>query len=105
RRGAASEGVAIVLPMPSHCPYASQGFVFCACPLPTRLALLWQIFCGTGFPNQFFGDSWVVGFWRGRPWLSGHLTGRRSSDGFSSRFWLNWVTRRAAKCALCTCQG
>jgi hypothetical protein len=23
------------------------------------LALLWQIFSGTGFPNQFFNDSWV----------------------------------------------
>src|SRR5437660_12041944 len=30
------------------------------------LALLWQIFSGTGFPNHFFCDSWVVGFWRGR---------------------------------------
>jgi hypothetical protein len=28
------------------------------------LALLWQILIGTGFPNQFFNDSWVVGFWR-----------------------------------------
>jgi hypothetical protein len=28
------------------------------------LALLWQIFSGTGFPNQYFCDSWVVGFWR-----------------------------------------
>src|SRR5262249_28723169 len=28
------------------------------------LALLWQIFRGTGFPNHFFCDSWVVGFWR-----------------------------------------
>ena len=26
------------------------------------LALLWQILSGTGFPNQFFNDSWVVGF-------------------------------------------
>src|SRR4051812_44105170 len=26
------------------------------------LALHWQIFRGTGFPNQFFSDSWVVGF-------------------------------------------
>ena len=33
------------------------------------LALLWQIFSGAGFPNHFFCDSWVVGFWRGRPWL------------------------------------
>jgi len=32
-----------------------------------RLALLWQILSGAGFPNQFFCDSWVVGFWRGRP--------------------------------------
>src|SRR5260221_14218870 len=30
----------------------------------TRLALLWQILSGRGFPNQFFNDSWVVGFWR-----------------------------------------
>jgi hypothetical protein len=28
------------------------------------LALLWQILSGRGFPNQFFNDSWVVGFWR-----------------------------------------
>src|SRR5438034_5273718 len=32
---------------------------------PPRLALLWQILSGTGFPNHFFCDSWVVGFWRG----------------------------------------
>jgi hypothetical protein len=34
------------------------------------LALLWQISGVTGdfgFPNQFCSDSWVVGFWRGRP--------------------------------------
>ena len=30
----------------------------------TALALLWQILSGMGFPNQFFNDSWVVGFWR-----------------------------------------
>ena len=29
-----------------------------------NLALLWQIFSDVGFPNQFFCDSWVVGFWR-----------------------------------------
>src|SRR5258707_9205422 len=29
-----------------------------------ELALLWQILRDTGFPNQFFCDSWVVGFWR-----------------------------------------
>jgi hypothetical protein len=28
------------------------------------LALLWQILAAPGFPNQFFCDSWVVGFWR-----------------------------------------
>src|SRR5262245_55604505 len=28
------------------------------------LTLLWQILNGLGFPNQFFCDSWVVGFWR-----------------------------------------
>ena len=33
-----------------------------------NLALLWQIFSGTGFPNQFFNDSWVVGFLEDRPW-------------------------------------
>src|SRR5262249_31822602 len=27
-----------------------------------ELTLLWQILSGTGFPNQFFCDSWVVGF-------------------------------------------
>jgi hypothetical protein len=42
------------------------------------LALLWQILSGTGFPNQFFCDSWVVGFWRGRPWLAGHRIGTTS---------------------------
>ena len=37
-------------------------------PHPAQaLALLWQIFSGTGFPNQFFNDSWVVGL-EGRPW-------------------------------------
>src|SRR5262252_4903691 len=55
----------------------------------SQLALLWQIFSGTGFPNQFFSDSWVVGFWRGRPWLAGHRTGRGSSNAFSNRFWLS----------------
>jgi hypothetical protein len=28
------------------------------------LALLWQILSDAGFPNQFFCDSWGVGFWR-----------------------------------------
>ena len=48
----------------------------------SSLALLWQIVIGAGFPNQFFGDLWVVGFWRGRPWLAGHRTGRGSSNAF-----------------------
>src|SRR6266436_4026270 len=69
------------------------------------LALLWQILMGTGFPNQFFCDSWVVGFWRGRPWLAGRRIGKKSLDAFSSRFWIGWVTRRGAKCVLSTCRG
>src|SRR5258705_1262823 len=40
------------------------------------LALLWQILSSTGFPNQFFCDSWVVGFWRGRPWLGRRRIGK-----------------------------
>jgi hypothetical protein len=44
------------------------------------LALLWQILSGRGFPNQYFCDSWVVGFWRGRLWLAGHWTGETSLD-------------------------
>src|SRR5262249_48153057 len=44
------------------------------------LTLLWQILRRAGFPNQFFSDSWVVGFWRGRPWLAGHWIGERSLD-------------------------
>src|SRR5258708_34768729 len=38
------------------------------------LALLWQIFACTGFPNHFFCDSWVVGF------LEGPTMVRRTSD-------------------------
>ena len=26
-----------------------------------------RLLAGTGFPNHFFCNSWVVGFWRGRP--------------------------------------
>src|SRR5262245_26290274 len=50
------------------------------------LALLWQILSGTGFPNQFFCDSWVVGFWRGRPWLAGCRIGKTSLNVGSCRF-------------------
>src|SRR6266508_4396425 len=66
------------------------------------LALLWQILRGAGFTNHFFYDSWVVGFWRGRPWLAGHWTGRRSLDAFSSRLWIGWVTRRGDGCVRST---
>ena len=60
---------------------------------------------GTGFPNQFFCNSWVVGFWRGRPWLAEFRIGGRSLDAFSSRFWLGWVTRRGDKCVHSTFRG
>ena len=33
------------------------------------LALLWQILSDAGFPNQFFCDSWAVGFWRADQWF------------------------------------
>src|SRR6266404_4234597 len=69
------------------------------------VTLLWQILSGTGFPNQFFCDSWVVGFWRGRPWLAGRRIGKKSLDAFSSRFWLGWVTKRGEKCVHSTCRG
>src|SRR5581483_8332063 len=70
-----------------------------------RLALLWQIFSYPGFPNQFFCDSWVVGFWRSRPWLAGHWIGRQSLGGGSSRFWIGWVTRRGDACVRSTYRG
>src|SRR3984893_14170047 len=44
-----------------------------------ELALLWQIFSGTGFPNQFFNDSWVVGFWRADHGRHNVELGRRAS--------------------------
>ena len=43
------------------------------------LALLWQIFSGTGFPNQFFNNSWVVGFWRADHGRHNAELGRRAS--------------------------
>ena len=52
------------------------------------LTLLWQIWSGKGFPNQFFCDLWLVGYWRGRPWLAAHWVGKKSLDVFSSRFWI-----------------
>src|ERR1700732_1555278 len=69
------------------------------------LALLWQIFRGSGFPNQFFCDSWAVGLWRGRPWRAGHRIGRKSLDVGSNRFWIGWGTRRGDKCARSMCRG
>jgi aryl-alcohol dehydrogenase-like predicted oxidoreductase len=69
------------------------------------LALLWQILRGMGFPNQFFCDSWVVGFWRGRPWLAGHWIGETNSDVGSSRFWIGWVIKPAGKCVRFTYRG
>jgi uncharacterized protein (TIGR00730 family) len=69
------------------------------------LALLWQILSGTGFPNQLFSDSWVVGFWRGRPWLAGHRIGETSLDAGLSRFWSGWGIKRDGKCVRSTSRG
>ena len=58
------------LPMPSPGITATRKTRFegmdlsCCCVCRAKLALLWQILRGAGFPNQFFGDSSVVGFWR-----------------------------------------
>ena len=68
------------------------------------LALLWQILGGAGFPNQFFCNSWVVGFWRGRPWLPERWIGGMSLGVGSSRFWLAWATRRGDRCVRSTCR-
>jgi DDE superfamily endonuclease len=79
---------------------ASTVSVWCGLCRPL-LALLWQILSGIGFPNHFFCDSWVVGFWRGRPWLAGRWIGKTSLDVGSSRFWIGWVTRaRRQMCPL-----
>src|SRR5262249_55863972 len=55
--------------------------------------------------SPFFCDSWVVGFWRSRPWLAGHRIGKKSLDAFSSRFWIGWVTRCGDKCVHSTCRA
>src|SRR5262249_40372432 len=34
----------------------------------------------------FFCDSWVVGFWRGRPWLAERRIGKTSLAAFSNSF-------------------
>jgi hypothetical protein len=55
------------------------------------LALLWQILSGTGFINQFFCDSWAVGFWGAdHGWQAGRWIGKKSLDAFSSRFRIGW---------------
>ena len=61
--------------------YRAEGAIASTkCGQKAVLALLWQIFSGLGFPNQFFCDLWVVGFWRGRPWLAGRRIGEASLD-------------------------
>src|SRR5262249_50116250 len=62
------------------------------------LALLWQIFSGAGFPNQFFSDSWVVGLMEGRPWRTRGWVGKASLGGGSGHSWSVWVTRRGSGC-------
>ena len=37
---------------------------FCQSSASTTLAELCFVADDFGFPNQFFSDSWVVGFWR-----------------------------------------
>src|SRR5271167_3953052 len=47
----------------------------------SALALLWQLFAllaRLGFTNQFFNDSWVVGFWRADHGGNEVKLGRRS---------------------------
>jgi hypothetical protein len=51
-------------PKARHEQYQSLSYQPQAAKGKHELALLWQILSGMGFPNQFFSDSWVVGFWR-----------------------------------------
>src|SRR5436190_9619759 len=67
----------------------------------TTLAVL----SSAGFPNQFFNDSWVVGFWRGRPWVARRWIGKKSLDVGSSHFWIGWVIKRGGKCVRFTYRG
>jgi hypothetical protein len=55
------------------------------------LALLWQILQTRGFPNRWFGDSWLIGFWRADQWM---WTGRRISIAGLRRLSLRYGTRR-----------
>ena len=63
-----------------------------------ELTLLWQIIRGTGFPNQIFSDSWVVGLMEGRPWRARGQVGNASLGDGSSLSWSVWVTRRGNGC-------
>src|SRR3974390_472472 len=61
---------------------ADDGFTASPCVSESAkvvLALLWQIFSGTGFPNQFFNDLWVVGFGRADHGRHNVELGRRAS--------------------------
>ena len=60
------------------------------------LALLWQIFEGAGFPNQFFCDLWEVGILEGRPWI---LIGRAILRSGLRHSLARWETRRDRGCA------
>ena len=60
------------------------------------LALLWQIFEGAGFPNQFFCNSWEVGILEGRPWI---LIGRAIWRSGLRHSLARWETRRDRVCA------
>jgi hypothetical protein len=79
---------------------ALRSAVASAAPSRGTSSSLWQ-----DFPNQFFCDSWVVGFWRGRPWLAGRWIGKTSLNVGSSRFWIDWGTRHGAGCARSMCRG
>ena len=72
-----------------------------ACKFTSRstsgLALLWQIIRGTGFPNQIFSDSWVVGLMEGRPWRARGVGNASLGVGLSLS-WSVWVTRRGNGC-------
>jgi hypothetical protein len=62
------------------------------------LTLFWQIIRGTGFPNQIFSDSWVVGLMEGRPWRARGQIGNANLGDGSSLSWRVWVTRRDNGC-------
>ena len=54
-----------------------------------------------GIPKSvFLLLTWVVGFWRGRPWLARRWIGKKSLDVGSSRFWIDWVIKRRQMCPL-----